>query len=83
MPAASVVFDKVATPPLVRLGLPISLAPSSMKLTVPVGVPAVPWVMVAVSVTLWFRFAAVGELNAVVVLTFCTIWLTGDEVLGA
>jgi hypothetical protein len=54
-----------------------------MKLTVPVGVPVVPWVMVAVSVTLWFRFAAVGELNAVVVLTFCTIWLTGDEVLGA
>jgi hypothetical protein len=62
----------VATPLPFNAELPSCVLPSR-KFTVPVGAPPVLGVTVAVSVTVWFRFAEVGaELTAVVVFAFCT-----------
>src|ERR1019366_4364330 len=72
VPAVSVEVENVATPLPFRAEVPSCVVPSR-KLTVPVGAPAVPGVVVAVNVTVWFRFAAVGaELSAVLVFAFCT-----------
>jgi hypothetical protein len=72
VPAVSVEMENVATPLPLRVETPSCVVPSR-KLTVPVGEPTVPGVTVAVNVTAWFRFAAVGdELSAVLVFAFCT-----------
>jgi hypothetical protein len=83
VPAVSVEVEKVATPLPFRVEVPSCVVPSR-KFTAPVGVPAVPDVTVAVKVTAWFRFAAVGvAINAVLVFAFCTVWLKTGEVLGS
>ena len=71
-PAESVEIDRVATLPFSE-DVPICFAPST-NATMPVGVPAPGMVgaMVAVNVTLWFRFAEAGAFNTVVV-PLCTI----------
>lgn len=78
VPAVSSVVVKVATPLPFNVALPSAVVPSR-TLTVPVGVPAVPGVNVAVNVK-----APTPELafSAVVVFAFCTTWLNAAEELA-
>ncbi|MGA7633202.1 MAG: hypothetical protein WCB11_20775 [Terriglobales bacterium] len=81
-PAASVEIENVAIPLPFTGDVPSCVVPSR-KLTVPVGVPAIPGVTVAVKVTFWLRFAEGGfALKAVVVFAFCTTWFKTGDVLG-
>ena len=85
VPTVSVDVVKVATPPLFKVPVPRTVVPSR-KVTVPVGVPEVLEVIVAVNVTGVPLDAEAAELiNAVVVATAAfgvMVSVTGADVLA-
>jgi hypothetical protein len=60
VPAASAEVEKFATPLLFKSEV-LSNVVASMKFTVPLGMPVVVEVTVAVRVTVWFRVEGFGE----------------------
>jgi hypothetical protein len=72
VPALSVAVEKIATPLPFSGDAPSCVVPS-IKFIEPVGIPELCGATIAVNVTAWFRFAAVGVApNAVLVFAFCT-----------
>jgi len=84
-PTASVLRDKVATPALFRVPVPIAV-PLFLKVTVPVGVPVAgaTGATVAVNVTDWPDTLGLGELVSAVVeaveAPWFTVWVSALDV---